>query len=59
MQRWQLWVIAWCKVIDGVIGVATFGFIMPSLTLYASTYFAIKVLIESEQLNGRTQQEKS
>lgn len=44
MRRWQLWIIAWCKVIDGVIGVVTFGFIMPSLTLYASTYFALKAL---------------
>lgn len=47
MRRWQLWIIAWCKVIDGVIGVVTFGFIMPSLTLYASTYFALKALRSS------------
>lgn len=39
MRRYQLWFIAWAKVFDGVIGVLTLGFIMPSVTFRLADYF--------------------
>jgi hypothetical protein len=34
------WLIYWCKIIDGMAGVITFGLITPSLTLAMATIYS-------------------
>jgi hypothetical protein len=40
-MEWLLkWLCSWAKVIDGVVGILTLGFIMPHLTLEVAKQLA-------------------
>ena len=50
MAIWKLWLVSWCNILDGVIGVLSLGLLRPSVSYRVIIYFAWK---DAKRLAGK------
>ena len=52
-KLYQTWVISWCNILDGVVGVLTLGLLRLSVSYHVVIYFALKNAKQKQEQDTR------